>query len=156
MNKYLVIAVIFALLLSVIVYLKSRGDSLALELEVSQAEVSGLKESIEKTRLAMVARDEVDAKFTQELTDAKQENDRLRADVAAGSRRVLVRASCPSVSTTSSSSSVDDGAEPALTADAREDYFRLRDQIVRTEKQLAGLQEYVGRVCLSRGVDGSR
>lgn len=156
MNKYLILAVVFALMLSVIVYLKSRGDSLALELKASQAEVSGLKESIEKTRLALAARDEIDAKFTQELTDAKQENDRLRADVAAGTRRVLVRASCPSVPTTSSSSSVDDGDQPALDADAGEDYFRLRDQIVRTEKQLAGLQEYVGKVCLSRGVDGSR
>ncbi|OKW11458.1 lysis protein, partial [Escherichia coli] len=36
----------------------------------------------------------IDAKYTKELADAKTENETLRADVAAGRKRLRVNASC--------------------------------------------------------------
>ena len=39
----------------------------------------------------------LDAKYTEELADAKAENDALRDDVAAGRRRLHIKAVCQSV-----------------------------------------------------------
>ena len=39
----------------------------------------------------------LDAKYTKELPDAKAENDALRDDVAAGRRRLHIKAVCQSV-----------------------------------------------------------
>ena len=39
----------------------------------------------------------LDAKYTKELADAKAENDALRDDVAAGHRRLHIKAVCQSV-----------------------------------------------------------
>ena len=39
----------------------------------------------------------LDAKYTKELADAKAENDTLRDDVAAGRRRLHIKAVCQSV-----------------------------------------------------------
>ena len=39
----------------------------------------------------------VDAKYTKELADAKAENDALRDDVAAGRRRLHIKAVCQCV-----------------------------------------------------------
>ena len=40
----------------------------------------------------------LDAKYTKELADAKAENDALRDDVAAGRRRLHIKAVCQSIS----------------------------------------------------------
>ena len=42
----------------------------------------------------------LDAKYTKELADAKAENDALRDDVAAGRRRLHIKAVCQSAATT--------------------------------------------------------
>ena len=44
----------------------------------------------------------LDAKYTKELADAKAENDALRDDVAAGRRRLHIKAVCQSVREVSS------------------------------------------------------
>ena len=52
----------------------------------------------------------LDAKYTKELADAKAENDALR-DVAAGRRRLHIKAVCPSVRE-ATASGVDNAASP--------------------------------------------
>ncbi|HDT5469376.1 TPA: lysis protein [Enterobacter kobei] len=89
----------------------------------------------------------LDAKYTKELADAQAENDRLRADVVAGKRRLQIAATCSKDETTGSSGLVD-GSSPRLTADAELNYWRLRDGIATVTKQLTGLQEYVRTQCL--------
>ena len=89
----------------------------------------------------------LDAKYTKELADAKAENDRLRADVVAGKRRLQIAATC-SKDGTPGTSGVVDGSSPRLTADAELNYWRLRDGIATVTKQLTGLQEYVRTQCL--------
>ncbi|ECG1718222.1 lysis protein [Salmonella enterica] len=91
----------------------------------------------------------LDAKYTKELAYAKAENDALRDDVAAGRRRLLVNAICPTVPTGKSTSAarVDNAASPRLTDAAQRDYFTLRERIETVTNQLNGLQEYVRSQC---------
>ena len=89
----------------------------------------------------------LDAKYTKELADANAENNRLRADVVAGKRRLQIAATCSRDETTGASGLVD-GSSPRLTADAELNYWRLRDGIATVTKQLTGLQEYVRTQCL--------
>ena len=53
----------------------------------------------------------LDAKYTKELADAKAENDALRDDVAAGRRRLHIKAVCQSVRS-HHASGVDNAASP--------------------------------------------
>ena len=55
----------------------------------------------------------LDAKYTKELADAKAENDALRDDVAAGRRRLHIKAVCQSV-WSHHASGVDNAASPRL------------------------------------------
>ena len=54
----------------------------------------------------------LDAKYTKELADAKAENDALRDDVAAGRRRLHIKAVCQSVREAHHASGVDNAASP--------------------------------------------
>ena len=51
---------------------------------------------------------------TKELADAKAENDALRDDVAAGRRRLHIKAVCQSVREATHASGVDNAASPRL------------------------------------------
>ena len=65
---------------------------------------------------------------TKELADAKAENDALRDDVAAGRRRLHIKAVCQSVREATTASGVDNTASPRLADTAERDYFTLREQ----------------------------
>ena len=54
----------------------------------------------------------LDAKYTKELADAKAENDALRDDVAAGHRRLHIKAVCQSVREATTASGVDNTQPP--------------------------------------------
>lgn len=148
--KYLVIVsfAIAAVLCGVL--LKSERDRLVRELDAAHAQVEQLQADAESTRHGLEARDEIDKRRFQELSDAKNEIDKLRSDVLSGSKRLLVKASCPKLPAAAGASGVDDAGNAELTADARQDYLRLREQIAVKEKQLDGLQEYV-RVVVLKG-----
>ena len=63
---------------------------------------------------------------TRELADAKAENDALRDDVAAGRRRLHIKAICQSVREATTASGVDNAAS-RLADTAERDYFTLRE-----------------------------
>ena len=69
---------------------KAQRDKNARELKLANAAI---------TDMQMRQRDVAapDAKYTKELADAKAENDALRDDVAAGRRRLHIKAVCQSV-----------------------------------------------------------
>ena len=86
----------------------------------------------------------LDAKYTKELADAKAENDALRDDVAAGRRRLHIKAVCQSVrEAIPTSSGVDNAASPRLADTAERDYFTLRERLDHWQKQLEGTQKYI-------------
>lgn len=90
----------------------------------------------------------LDSKYTQELADAKQTIEELRAAVAAGDKRLRLNATCKPMSKAPGSTSLDDVTAPGLTDAAERDYFRLRERIETSNKQIAGLQEYIRKQCL--------
>lgn len=87
---------------------------------------------------------ELDRKNTEALNNAREENDRLAAAVNSGNRRVYVKASCPKPTSTG----VANGSAAELDSVARQDYFRLRKQMIEVRQQVLGLQDYVRDVCL--------
>ncbi|WP_145562998.1 lysis protein [Yersinia canariae] len=102
--------------------------------------------TMETQRQAVAA---IDIKYTKELADAKSENERLRADIASGAKRLQLNATCSKpVSKTPGPASVDDVTGPELTPAARRDYINLRERIGIATTQIAGLQDYVTNVCL--------
>lgn len=119
---------------------KDQRDKATKNLRLANATITDMQ-----TRQRDVAA--LDAKYTKELADAQAENDRLRADVVAGKRRLQIAATCSKDETTGASG-LADGSSPRLTADAELNYWRLRDGIATVTKQLTGLQEYVRTQCL--------
>ncbi|EKN4904645.1 TPA: lysis protein [Yersinia enterocolitica] len=103
-------------------------------------------DQIETQRQAVAA---IDIKHTKELADAKSENERLRADIANGTKRLQLNATCPKpVSKTTGSASVTDDASARLTNAAERDYISLRERIGIATSQINGLQAYITNVCL--------
>ena len=90
----------------------------------------------------------LDAKYTKELSDAKETIERLHSDVIAGRKRLQLNANCPANGTTSTGG-LGDVTGPRLTDSAERDYFTLRERIVTVTKQVGYLQEYIKEQCLN-------
>ncbi|OKO98424.1 lysis protein [Xenorhabdus eapokensis] len=94
---------------------------------------------------------ELDTKHTQELANAKTEIDTLRADVAAGRRKLRIKAACP-VSETVTSGSVVTPTTVELTGETGSTVLDIREGIINDRAKLRYLQEYVKTEC--RGNNG--
>lgn len=104
-------------------------------------------DQIETQRQAVAA---IDIKYTKELADAKSENERLRADIASGTKRLQLNATCTKpVPKTTGPASVPDDASARLTNAAERDYLSLRERIGIATTQIAGLQSYIRTQCLN-------
>ncbi|WP_431307358.1 lysis protein [Escherichia coli] len=121
---------------------KEQRDNKASELEKANATITDMQQ---RQRAA----DALDAKYTKELADAKAENETLRADVAAGRKRLRVNASCSAaVREATGPTSVDNATSPRLADTAERDYFTLRERLMTMQKQLEGAQLYIREQCL--------
>ncbi len=150
-----VAAIIYALVICIIVCLSwavnhYRDNAIAYK-EQRDKKVSELKQAtatITDMQQRQRAADVLDAKYTKELADAKAENDALRDDVAAGHRRLHIKAVCQSVREATTASGVDNAASPRLADTAERDYFTLRERLVMMQAQLEGAQQYITEQCL--------
>ncbi|OVB75209.1 lysis protein, partial [Escherichia coli] len=89
------------------------------------------------------------ASATRDQTDARAENETLRADVAAGRKRLRINANCPgSLRKAPITSGVDNATGPRLAEAAERDYFILRERLMAMQKQLEGAQEYIRTQCI--------
>ena len=104
-----------------ITYKKPSATKNARELKLANAAITDMK-----MRQRDVAA--LDAKYTKELADAKLKNDALRDDVAAGRRRLHIKAVCQSVreATTASGGAC---SLPWLADTVGMDYFTLRERL---------------------------
>lgn len=89
----------------------------------------------------------LDAKYTQDLADAKKQLDDLQRCVRDGKCGLRINAKCPANGATSTGS-LGDASPPRLTESAERDYFTLRERIATVTKQVEYLQEYVRSQCL--------
>ena len=151
-----VAAIIYALVICIIVCLSwavnhYRDNAIAYK-EQRDKKVSELKQAT-ATIADMQQRQRdvaaIDAKYTKELADAKTENETLRADVAAGRKRLRVNASCSAaVREATGPTSMDNATSPRLADAAERDYFTLRERLMTMQKQLEGAQLYIREQCL--------
>ena len=151
-----VAAIIYALVICIIVCLSLavnhyRDNAIAYK-EQRDKKVSELKQ-VTATIADMQQRQRdvaaLDAKYSRELANAKAENETLRADVAAGRKRLRVNASCSeAVREATGPTSVDNATSPRLADTAERDYFTLRERLMTMQKQLEGAQLYIREQCL--------
>lgn len=121
---------------------KAQRDNKASELDKANATITDMQQ-----RQRDVAA--LDAKYTKELADARAENENLRADVAAGRKRLRVNATCVSTTDkTTGTASMDNAARPRLADAAEWNYFTLRDKLKTMQAQLEGAQAYIRTQCL--------
>ena len=92
---------------------------------------------------------DLDAKYTQELADAKAENDALQRKLDNGGR-VLVKGKCPVPATTktSSASGMGNDATVELSPVAGRNVLGIRSGIISDQTSLRALQEYINTQCL--------
>ncbi|MVP71972.1 lysis protein [Salmonella enterica subsp. enterica serovar Bovismorbificans] len=90
----------------------------------------------------------LDAKYTQELADAKAESEKLHADLASGRRRLQLHAVCmPAAARDTTATGATDAATARLTPDAERNYQRLRTESRAVTAQVNGLQQYINEQC---------
>lgn len=105
---------------------------------------------INKDYQARITRlNQLDIRHSQELASAKNEIDTLRDAVSSGSKRVYVKAECPTV-TKNSTESGSNETTARLNKAVEQDYLRLREMIVENEQQTLYLQNYINTECLAQ------
>lgn len=118
---------------------------------ISNAATAQVRQALERQQAAQKALAELDAKATVEKTRDLAENERLRADVAAGYRRLRIAGRCSAdssnLSDTTRTTSLDDGGTVELAGAARRTVFDIRAGIIKDRAALNRLQEYVWEVC---------
>ncbi|WP_024236531.1 lysis protein [Escherichia coli] len=152
-----VTAIIYALVICIIVCLlwavnhyrdnaityKEQRDKKVSELELANATITDMQQ-----RQRDVAA--LDARYSRELADARAENETLRADVAAGRKRLRINATCSgTVREATGTSGVDNATGPRLADTAERDYFILRERLMMMQKQLEGAQDYIRTQCIN-------
>ena len=90
----------------------------------------------------------LDAKYTRELADANAENDALRKRLDNGGR-VRVKGKCPAQDYTTSTGSVGDAGTVELSDVAGRNILGIRSGIIRDQKALKYLQDYIRAQCLN-------
>ncbi|EHP9641591.1 lysis protein [Escherichia coli] len=121
---------------------KAQRDKKARELELANATITDMQQ-----RQRDVAA--LDARYSRELADARAENETLRADVAAGRKRLRINATCPgSVREATGTARVGNDASVELSPVAGRNVLGIRDGIIRDQTALRTLQEYIRTQCL--------
>jgi len=124
--------------------LDQRDDAIR-ERDSAVSERDHLREAARISGEMLAARDLIDQQRTRELNDEQNKNLALRLAVDGGHQRLPVRATCavPVVPSTTRAGGVADAGTAELAADARPDYFTLRDQLALSKQMILGLQDHI-------------
>ncbi|EOV9549920.1 lysis protein [Cronobacter sakazakii] len=122
---------------------ESQASLTAVNRELNAVEDANKKMLENQRKLA-----ELDAWYTGEIARVKAENDQLRADVANGTHRLQLNATCERVRNATGATGGANATAPRLDDAAQRDYFSLRNRIEVTEKQIISLQQYIMKQCL--------
>ena len=118
---------------------------------ISSAATTQVRQALGKQQAAEQGRADIDTRTTKEKAHALAENEKLRADVAAGDRRLRIAGRCSSSSGnlpyTTSTARLDDGGTVELAGAAGRTVFDIRAGVIKDQAALRGLQEYVREVC---------
>ncbi|MEW4515680.1 lysis protein [Proteus vulgaris] len=121
--------------------LSNENESLSKDLSEQISINSNYKERIDKLN-------KLDSVHQQELSNAKSEISRLRDISERDPKRVYIKAECPKVSATSTTSMANaTAARPTDTA--IRNYWLLRERIAESEQIIKGLQDYIRTECVN-------
>ena len=117
----------------------------------SDQAVIDLTNQKKRTEAAQTALAALDAKHTKELADEQAKNDRLRADVANGTRRVRIAAAnlstCELVgNSTTGTGGVGDAAQVELSGAGGRAVLDLRASAIKDDQVIEYLQGYISHV----------
>ncbi|NWD96976.1 lysis protein [Pseudomonas reactans] len=146
--------VLFPLVLCLIAFvafdlLQGQRDTARRERDSALFEATGLREAARISGEMLADRDAIDLKRTLELAHERTSNHELRLAVDDRRQRLRVNATCSAAGAEKASTGgVADATTAELTANARPDYFTLRDQLALSKQMILGLQDYVHQVCL--------
>ncbi len=107
---------------------------------VSRIELEQAQEKAATVLAQSIVVTQADEKASKELSDAKAKTEQLASDLAAGTKRLRVAASCVPAS---SGSGVDANKGAVLDRTAESDYLALRRNLEVKEAQISGLQEII-------------
>ena len=136
--------VLIALLVMTVLVQHSKNEVLRVKLNTaeqlvisSQSTIDNMQEQNEKMAQQYV-------KQQKEYENAQSKISDLERDLLSGSKRLRINATChSSMSSKSSTASVDDERTAKPTRDAEQNYIRLRQQITLITAQTKGLQSYI-------------
>ena len=118
---------------------------------MTNAASAQVRQVLEKQQATQKMLIDLDARSTREKAHDLAENEKLRADVAAGDRRLRIIGRCSSgvsnLSDTTSAARLDDDGTVELTRAAGQIIFDLRARIIKDQSALKGLQQYIREVC---------
>ena len=118
---------------------------------ISNAAAAQALQALERQQATQKALAELDAKATTEKARDLAENEKLRADVAAGDRRLRIAGRCSADSSnlpsSTSAARLDDGGTVELAGAAGRTVFDLRAGIIKDRAAMKGLQGYVRKLC---------
>lgn len=121
---------------------------------IANAGAAQARQAIELQQQAQAALAALDAQATKEKTNALAENEKLRAAVTAGYRRLRIAGTCPAapsstggVPQASGGAGLGDAATVELSAAAGSTVFDIRAGAIADQAALKALQTYVANVC---------
>lgn len=118
---------------------------------ISAAGAAQARKALDKQQVAEQALADLDQKAQKEKTDAVAENEKLRADVAAGTRRLRIAGSCRAsggdVSSSAGAAGMGDAGSVELTQASGRTLLDIRAGIIADQAALKALQAYVLNVC---------
>jgi prophage endopeptidase len=114
----------------------------------SDQAVIDLTNQKKRTEAALIAFQALDAKHTKEMADEQAKNEKLRADIAAGTRRVRIATANLATSqlirnSTSGTGSLGDAVQIDLTSSGGSVVLSLRESTSRDAEVISYLQSYI-------------
>ncbi|WP_122095936.1 lysis system i-spanin subunit Rz [Rahnella sp. Larv3_ips] len=124
----------------------NESHTAALKKQSDQA-VIDLTNQEKRTEAAQTALAALDAKHTKDMADEQAKNDRLRADIAAGTRRVRIAAAnlatCKLVgNSTTGTGGLGDAAQVELSGAGGRAVLDLRASVIKDDQVIQYLQSY--------------
>jgi len=121
---------------------------------ISNAGAEQVRQALAKQQGAEARAAASDTKYTKEKADDLAKNEKHRADVAAGTRRLRIAGSCPAsgagsgnVPDTASTTRLGDAGAVELSPTAGSTVLDIRAGIIADQAALRALQSYVMNVC---------
>lgn len=145
MERFIALAVIALSLLAYWYHLqwdetRSELTTITQQLHQTQGQIDAL-ESMSASNAA------IDKQHQEDLASAKADNDRLRADVERGVKRLRLAATCEPVRNSSTTTSGANDARARLNDAAKRNYYTLRERIAQATSQINGLKSYILHQC---------